>query len=225
MKRKILTGTYKGHEYTEKTYYSTIQLVTGLTEAHFFVRTENQPFRNYKGETNPFDSSLGGRVMGLSMRFIGANQTAISIDQSTKSVVDAYAKLVNTGELELKRGNDVIDEICLDELLPEAPWLLTSVDVGTPTNLIRFPMSPVVQSPQAPQILKKSYKDSPLRYKQTEGISCILRFNSYGIPSELNGFFLKAKLHCQVFQSEDRSAKSNAAMIRKKPQQPSQPKK
>lgn len=205
MKRQVTDNqsVYKGIEYQEKTYFSAIELVPGNASVEFFARTENQNMRNYKAEVNVFDSAHGGRVMQIGMNFYSPNFATPKMDASSTAMVDAYSQLVATGEIELKRGSDVVDEIQLSKLLPPAPWLMLPLTASATEKAVP---NAVVYSPASTNIMKKNYRENPLRFKQNEGLKFSLRFSgNFTIPAILSGYILKAELDTQVFLSEDRS--------------------
>ncbi|MEM7182119.1 MAG: hypothetical protein AAF518_14470 [Spirochaetota bacterium] len=205
MKRKVEQGRYIGTPYTEKQFKCIIPLTEGLSPVNLFTGKVTGEIVNFSGSENPFTSQYGGRVKEFGLHFAAQGGKAIQIGSGNIGVLDSYNQLVQFGEVELKRGPDTVDEIALNQLLPQAPMIFLPDDATTgtvpvDTPYVKPPMMPMTYDPQSHVILKKSYKNNPLRYENGTALEMKINFmGGWSIPADLTGYQLHGYLNCEIF--------------------------
>lgn len=138
--------------FTKKIIVSCHQFTGTESSLKLFQKAEAAILRNYNGESNPFDSSLGGKAMGIAASIHGNKFGSIEISHFNLNIMDAISKLRNSGLLLVRHGKDVIHEDHLSNLLPPVPVILKAqqktVVAGSP-DVFEIPGNVVVPPPQA----------------------------------------------------------------------------
>lgn len=138
--------------FTKKIIISCHQFTGSESSLKLFQKAEAANLRNYNGESNPFDSSMGGKAMGMAASVHGNKFGSIEISHFNLNVLDALSKLRNSGILLIKHGKDVIHEDHLSNLLAPVPIILKAqqktVAAGNP-DIFEIPANVVVPPPQS----------------------------------------------------------------------------
>lgn len=137
--------------FTKKIILSSHQFTGSESSLKLFQKAEAANLRNYNGESNPFDSSLGGKAMGITASIHGSKYGSIEISHFNLNVLDAISKLRNSGLLLVRHGKDIIHEDHLANLLAPVPILLKAqqktVVAGNP-DVFEIPGNTVIPPPQ-----------------------------------------------------------------------------
>lgn len=204
MKREIVINQQRQPFYYDK-LHSDLKLATGNSRIQFFKRAEEEKYRNYNGETNPFPTG-DGRILSLGAKLFAEDYGAIQITPSTTEILNAMAKLINSGEIEMEVGQDVVHRDVMTTLIPPIPYISKPENQGTPNDVIRPAVALVHQEKQSEWIKKSNQNlilfEAPLPVRAGVSVSVTLTFKGgFTIPAELNNYILRMELGAEVHTS------------------------
>ena len=131
----------------KKTFISIMTLKEGDDEIKFFSKLESSALdRNYSDEGSPYKNTKGGEIKSIYLRHIPDAYGAMKVKPSNEALVDAYAKVVNSGVLFIEHDTDKIEEMPLCELLAPSPILFV------PEFVDKDPSTPAVHEGYVPSI-------------------------------------------------------------------------
>ncbi|MBK8393664.1 MAG: hypothetical protein IPL26_00215 [Leptospiraceae bacterium] len=198
-----------------KTFQSTMTLTEGINSIPFYTKAELLASdRNYSDEGSPFKNTKGGEIRSIYLLFIPEAYGALKVPPSKEAVIDGYAKLVNSGVLEIKHDTDLIGETPLSELLSPAPLIFPSElkdvtstykDFIPPINVIQ-PHQQSVQMKNSSQLLI-TY-DKPLIISPNANLETTIKLmGGVTVPAALVGYKLSLRFVSKVFTGEMLSGK------------------
>lgn len=137
--------------YIKKVLVSSHIFAGNETIITMFDRSEDAKDRNYKSESNPFDSAQGGKAIVMKADLLGPKYGSIQIGHSNANVLNAIAKVRNAGIITLKLGKDVIHEDVMSNLLPPVPILFKAeyTDNTAIPPIVTLPEKTLIPPPYA----------------------------------------------------------------------------
>jgi hypothetical protein len=150
-KRPVRPDGLPRQAFTRKIIVSN-NVFTGVeSKISFFKKAEAANNRNYDSESNPLDSSEGGKIVALSAELFAPNYGTPTFNAFDANVLNTLAQLRNAGLITVKLGKDTVHEDTLSSVLPPFPTLFvpTYKDMTSGSPIIKLPDNNLINPMQA----------------------------------------------------------------------------
>ncbi|QCO35643.1 hypothetical protein E4414_21785 (plasmid) [Leptospira interrogans] len=202
--KKVVAGVRRLAFYNQ-TLRTTAILKSGTMEYNLFKKEEPAYLRNYTGEKNPFPNGEG-EFIAVTARFLAPDQSTITLDNTSVSVLKGLSTIQNAGSFVMKIGDEIVAKDLLSVVMPPIPWLVLPYVKGNPNDVVFPPPGVIHFEPQSGWMERSKQKmisfKTPLPVSTQEGVDLIIKIDkdtAIPLPSQIDNYLLEFQVPSNIF--------------------------
>ncbi|EQA61708.1 hypothetical protein [Leptospira alexanderi] len=202
--KRIVKGARRLPFYNQ-TLRTTAVLKSGVLEYNLFKKEEPAYLRNYTGEKNPFPNGEG-EFIAVTARFLAPDQSTITFDNASVSVLKGLSLIQNSGSFVMKIGDEIVAKDLLSVIMPPIPWLVLPYVKGNPNDVVFPPPGVIHFEPQSGWMERSKQKmisfKTPLPVTAQEGVDLIIKIDkdpTVALPTQIDNYLLELQTPANIF--------------------------